>query len=274
MGFIINPSRFSTGTVELPSSICFDLSAADTASTGTANEWKNTVAAPADGASQTDYDFYLGTSGVSDSAEPTLTSSGSSAYYLCDGGDYFTAKQTTAAKIFNGAHKTSGTDSGPMWMVLAMRGPAAGLAADAFFGNTGGLAGDNAFRMVTNSGGNMRLWQSNGSTNQNAEIQAAGFFDDTEEPIILGWTWDSTSTGSEKLWANSSTGVSWSTAYSPQTSSTDATNPWTLAAGDESNPLTADSRVYSYLGGNSILTDSEMANIISIINSRHSIFSV
>jgi len=44
------------------SSACFDLDATQPASIGTANEWKNLVAVPADGAGQTDYDFYLGLS--------------------------------------------------------------------------------------------------------------------------------------------------------------------------------------------------------------------
>lgn len=271
-------SAFTTvgGAAALPSSTCFDLDATNATSTGTANEWKNVITSPNDGASQTDYDFYLGTSSASDGAEPTLTGTGDAKYFNLDGGDYFTAKQTTNAKIFNGAHKTSGTDSGAKWLVMALRGPAGGINADVFWGNTDGDASDHCMRMLANSGGNLRLYTAGGDgvNFQNAEIQAATYYDDTEAEIVLAWTWDATSTGSEKTWSSSSTGDSWTTAFAPETSSTNATNAWQFAAGEASFPLSSGTRIYSIIGGNSLLTDGEMADIITVLNARHSAFSI
>lgn len=53
--------------------------------------WNNSVSKPADGSSQTAYDYFLGSDGSVGTNDPTITAAGTDgAYWLFDGGDFFT----------------------------------------------------------------------------------------------------------------------------------------------------------------------------------------
>ena len=74
-----------------PSAV-FDLDATSSASYSGGQVWKNLISSPADGSSQTAYDFNRGGSSSSSTDDPTFvgTPGTKQAYWLLDGGDYFT----------------------------------------------------------------------------------------------------------------------------------------------------------------------------------------
>ena len=71
---------------------------------------------PADGSAQTDNDFYLGNTSSATTDDPTFTGSAddTGAYFLFDGGDYFSLKSGTNTTFLNDMHDT--TNSGGFWI--------------------------------------------------------------------------------------------------------------------------------------------------------------
>jgi hypothetical protein len=100
---------------------CMDLDATIAASYGGSGQtWSNLINTPTVGV-KADYDFYLGKTVSASTDDPTFTGSAgsSSAYFLHDGGDYFTAINTGAnVGILSNIHKT--TTSG-WWIGFAGR---------------------------------------------------------------------------------------------------------------------------------------------------------
>lgn len=124
-------------------SACADLSAAIGYTSG--ETWANLLPTPADGQAQTDYDFWLGTDGTADAANPTY----SSGKFTLDGGDWFTIKGGNTPLLRN-AHKTTGGN--PITIILCGKfiGPKANPGiGNGVFGNGGhnpakhGIAGTN-----------------------------------------------------------------------------------------------------------------------------------
>lgn len=129
-----DPRAVTLDSIE--SSTCFDLDATLSDSyDGTSQTWANLVASPADGSSQTDYDFWVGFDGTSDSFEPTFngTAGDAAAYWTTDGGDFFQLKGSNTTLLEN-MHQTASTQD--WWMMFAYRTSAAALPTGLNFAKT------------------------------------------------------------------------------------------------------------------------------------------
>lgn len=88
-------------------STCFDLDATIADSYTSGQTWANLVETPADGASTSDYNVWLGDDGSATATDPTFTGTAgdSGAYFATDGGDTFRFKNTTTnAPLLNKLH--------------------------------------------------------------------------------------------------------------------------------------------------------------------------
>ena len=102
-------------------SAVFDLDATLAASyPGTGTTWANLVSAPADGAGQTDYDFFRG-EGSTSTKYPTFNGSAgdAAAYWSLDGGDWFQIKSGSNTAFLNNLHKTTGGQD--FWIAITGR---------------------------------------------------------------------------------------------------------------------------------------------------------
>jgi len=271
MGFRVRRRRTSSfrgAAAVMPSSICCDLDATDGTSTGTANEWLNKVSSPADGSNQTDWDFFLGTSGVGDGAEPTLTGSGDAQYFNFDGDDFLTQQGTAGATgtMTDDWHKTTGA---PACTVVWGIRPVID-SNQAWVGNTNSFV-NHGCRIHMQSDEAMVFRQDNGSVTYSEPVVPAATITATDS--ILGIGWNSSSTGSEQWWFDSSTGNNWDVSYSPNTDTTDA-NLNTQVGATVSLIWASGTRLYRFLTFNEILSDAQMADVITILNADHDALSV
>lgn len=183
--------------------------------------WANQTPAPHDGSAQTAYDFALGATTGSESSDPSIVGSGTSAYFSFDGDDYFT--QIAAATAFTKAmHKAGSKFTIELWMEWA--GTAASNIAPLFdsgtsdhggsdmsrgviygdLGNFIGTPGVHRIRIKTNSGGTNVLSAEASAIASGSLQMLAASFDGTGaqqsflykngayDPVGSNNTWDGT----------------------------------------------------------------------------------
>lgn len=155
---MLNNSQLLGGNVnnrkDLPDSTCFCLIAKDYTSGQT---WANRYTSPADGETQSTYDFWVGQDGTSDSTDPTF----SSTYWSVDEGQYFKSKNLTT--FINSWHK----DSAKFWVALLFDHYGSGNLV--YFLSTGSMvsssAGSGGAGIRFASSGIMNARANNASTN-------------------------------------------------------------------------------------------------------------
>lgn len=83
--------------------------------------WANSIASPADGSNQTDYDFYLGASGSSEGSDPTLVDGGTAlAHFNFGGSQYFDFAHPGAVPSFlQTMHHADAKFTIEMWILLS-----------------------------------------------------------------------------------------------------------------------------------------------------------
>ena len=207
--------------------------------------------------------FTLGADASAGSDDPTFNGSAgdSGAYFSTDGGDFF--KALSNISILNGAHKTGGTDSGPVWFAIAFRTPSS-FATQAIFG-TSTSSNDQGFRVITLSSGAIRLQQSDGSGfGWNASFTPT-LSTDTDYVLIVSW--DATSSGDTKIWLNSDTSSTTSDAFDATT--TDATNVFELFANGGGGLILGASRFRGFSAGNEVLDNTKAADLKNEYEARH-----
>ena len=249
-------------------STCMDLDSTNALSYTSGTTWKNLVAAPADCAAKTDYDFFRGTDGSTDA--PTFTgSAGTTGAYWALNGTYFTIKSGTNTPLFNNMHKTSGTPT-PLWFAFAGRSPASGTGA---FGGTG----------ATNSGEYAMDWEmqtnlkpgiqqtNNGATVIQASTAALS---GTTDSIFIVSCDCTLTTNSVRFWINSRTKEEKNVTFG--SASADATHPMMLA-GVWNHLQTGVSgalgtwRARTFAAGNAFIDDATAAIIFNTLNTRHAL---
>lgn len=251
------------------SSACCDLDAtAPLSYDGTSQELKNIIVSPPVG-SQTDYDFFLGEDNTATTDDPTFVGSVNSpaAYFELDGGDHFKQQTNANNTQMEFAHLTSGGNSGPTWFCCAFQYSAVSQNT-VFFGNAAG-ATDAGTRLFMNSTNNVRFLHGAGAAPlYNQEIKAPTVWTAATPQIVL-ITFDSSSTGSERLWTNSATGTAWTNAFSPTASTANANQFFRIGRGVTGFPWPANSRFYHFSCGNALLDDTKAGNIITHLEARH-----
>ena len=106
---VINGAGVAVVVPALPASTCMKLSSADAASFTSGQTWANIATSAAGCAgSGTDYDFFLGAGSGSSTDDPTFTGSAGDpgAFFLMDGGDFFTIKDDANTEYID-AHQTT-----------------------------------------------------------------------------------------------------------------------------------------------------------------------
>lgn len=252
-------------------STCCDLDATIAASFTSGQTWANLVASPADGASQTDYDFHLGAGSGSSTDDPTFTGSAGSqsAYFACDGGDFFTIKTMANCPTFLKAHRT---DRAGTWVCIAFKGPTT-TTSNVWWGNSFNAASMGVIGYT--AGGPAAKFDIRHLQSNNSATRATLLYNDvgteTDDQIII-MSWDGTSTTSNfRVWWNSATKSEINVSF--QTSTTDSDETWRIGAGSNSGAADAivenGSRIYHFSCGNAYIDDASAASIIAHLETRH-----
>lgn len=253
-------------------STCADLDATKSASYGGSGQtWANLVTSPADGASQTDYDWFLGADGNSGSDDPTFTGTAgdSAAYFLMDGGDHFVQKTNTT--LINRLQADNGQD---WWFLIGFHWPAAITAQAPVIWDTGNLGTDIGFEIFIGASGNgpsirtrLNHHRTSGGTRTSNNFNGAGYYVPGND-YLIGFTFDSgadTITHFRNLATPETSGD-----VSPDTGTSNCTYQAHLGRrATGSNHLMNGFRVYHHSVGNGLLTSGQFSNIKKVLESRH-----
>lgn len=241
-------------------SVVFEVDATLSASYGGSGQtWSNVIAAPADGETQTKYDFWLGAGSGSSTDDPTFTGSAgsASAYFSYDGGDYNSGKMASLSTFINSVYKAA---SGlKYWYGTALR----------FKHGTG-----NQMLITANGGGYGFFWYINSSdqlvitTNaaSNVTSTVGTLTDGTDYLILFSYDKDSNNL---RYWINTTTSSSTARTQSGANSTT-VTKPTLFAFDAGSAPPANGTRVYWAAMGNDYLDNTKAASVYSHIEARHS----
>lgn len=239
------------------SSVCCDLDATISASYGGSGQtWANLIASPADGAAQTDYDFFLGADGDSSTDDPAFNVD----TFDLDGTDVFVGKITNTPTLA-GLSRTDGTN---VWWIATVTHIAALLSADFFFEVRNGTTFGNQILIRTKDNtGTLRVAQRGSAT---VNVDFAGVLTaDTDHLIIVS---ADVPNNNIRLWVNTTTKTTASPAFN--TSTADATFAASLAGRNPSgNHLPNGSKYKHFSCGNAFIDDADAALIFAHLEARH-----
>ena len=264
LGSVDAVSPYLDGVID---SVCCDLDATIEASYTSGQTWANLISSPADGAGQTDYDFFLGKDGSASTDDPTHTGTvgDPAAYFALDGGDNFTAKvfSSIVPTIWD-MHKT--TSSG-WWIAIAFQTPSGGKRG--FFGG-GGANGNSGLTIYQDeASGYITQWT---NPNSNNTFPANSSYTGGADNIIVLSVDMSATSSNVKNWHSTKTGSVASKAFTAFTG--DADGDWNIAstnnAGVINSAMLNNTRLYSFAIGNELLDDAKATAIIDHLNARHS----
>lgn len=239
-----------------------DLDATIASSYTSGQTFANLVTAPADGAAQTAYDFWLGTNNGSAANDPTFATD----KFTLDGGDWFTIKANTT--LVNNLHKTTG--GSPHTFFIAGKFTARGVAMNgqAIYGDGGRDAAKHGTAVGNGYFGTANTYQRNsagGSFSTSDTQGGAAFADDTYK--VLAFTYDP-STRATKAYINSATPYTSTVAF--YASTTDASDALQVgAAGAANSPLYNGTEIKAFGMCNAIISDAEFTAIRNEYIARH-----
>lgn len=246
------------------SSVCCDLDATIADSYGGSGQtWANLIASPADGAGQTDYDFFRGVDGSSSTDDPTFTGTAGNdaAYWLHDGGDFFQIVNGNTT-LLQDAHKTTGAL--PLTIGWAFRTP--GTLTNALAMGTASSGSDHGWKFFLLGGGDDGRWyQRDGSVDAVTSMGSDPLIVINTDYLLLV-SFDYTA-GIFKYWLNSTTETT-ETLIS-NTTTTNAGQVFQLGAVSGVGHIDNDYRTYGFYMFNEILDDTKAALIFSHLETRH-----
>lgn len=243
-------------------SVCCDLDATVAGSyNGSGQLWKNLTASPADGASQSDYDFHLGADATASTDDPTFTGAAGdmAAYWSFDGGDFFELAGSNTS-FLESLHKTTGgTD---FWMAVAFQNGASTsynifTQADTPFTDAGfkfGANGAERINLQQEAGGAGTFKNSTGSFTDGADTLLIVSYDESVDQV--------------SFWINSATAET--VSYIFDTGTAAATSVARIgAAGDGGGKFPNNTRLYHFSMGNEFLDNTKAAALITHLEARH-----
>lgn len=243
----------------IPSTV-IDLDATIAASyPGTGTTWANLAAAPADGAAQTSYDFFLG-DGSTGTTYPTFTGTAgnAAAYFSLDSSDYFSLKSGANTTFLKNLHKSTGGQK--TTVILAMRSGSSGY----YCGTAPSSAnGTNHGFYFYKSAGTLYLDQFNASTYGRTNISVTGNGTD----MLMAIAFDVTA-GTIKKASNART---FTNVAGPNfvTSTTDATLTMKIGANGTAATTGGSCRIYGCYVFNELLSDAQLSAVVDEVNARH-----
>jgi len=260
-GMGINPDSGGGSLQDVIASACCDLDATITDSYTTGQTWANLVAVPADGAGQTDYDFWLGEDGTTSTDDPTFTGTAgdSAAYFLADGGDFFTIKSNTA--LINNMHKTTGGSD--FWIAMAFYLPTDATLDGMFSSNSSSTTSVGIRSLILSPAQTAFLAQQGDSAQVNA-ISTNTFTQSSYTIVIFS---HSHSTNKTRIWMNSTTNEEFSHTFNTTTS--DASDPFRFMFSPNGVEAANGFRLVNSSIGNEYLDDTKVAAIVDALNIRH-----
>lgn len=244
-------------------SCVFDLDATIGASYGGSGQtWANLVAAPADGAAQTDYDFYLGADNTATTDDPAFNGSAGSpsAYFSFDGGDRFSIKAGSNTSFLSGLHKTTG---GTDWTCVAALYTNNVTAANPVINTQTSVSGVGLRCYIDSSEMLTHTQRTGGATSTVSSTPTAIA---TATPVIAAFA-HSHGTNKTKFWVNTATGVEVSHTYG--TTTANASLPMTIGWMPNSQPAENGMRLYAVSMFNAYLSDGNITSVIAAYNARH-----
>lgn len=253
-------------------SVCCDLDATiEDSYGGSGQTWANLIASPADGADQTDYDFYLGDDGGA-TADPTFTGSAgdAAAYFALNGSQYFSSKDFSAMPTLYNMHK-SGASGSQWWIAMALNPNTTGVWCPWGSGEEGADVGAYGYMDVN---GNRALYTCKGGSFGYAGETAAANDSARTQDILLIVSVDLTATTNNvRFWTVSAT--SQLVSFDFGTLTAEASNSIfaigaTYDDGQWQYRLPSGAKIYSFACGNEYLTDEKAALIFTHLEARHS----
>lgn len=243
-----------------------DLDATKSASyTGSGQTWANLIAAPADGAAQTDYDMYLGADNTATTDDPTFIGGAGSnaAYFAMDGGDHFSLKSGVNTNFLKNLHKTTGGQD--WWAAITIK------TVDFTANNT-------VFSTQSSSTGiGLRAHFTASETLANVQrgdttaVGGGSTITTSISSDAIGIVSHSHSQNKTRVWLSrsGSTSVGEEFAHTYNGTTTDATSALKLSILSTSNRFQNGVRVYSFAMGNEYLDNTKAAAIIAHLETRH-----
>lgn len=255
-----NMFRFISSTV-------FDLDATYEASYSTTvddQKWRNVIPFPADSASATDYDFFLGADGTSSTDDPTFNGSvgDNAAFWTFDGGDFFDLVTGSNTTLLDELHiTTAGAD---FWVACAFNKSDA-TWADAIYFSTRAVSGTSADGVTLELDSNEVLQfvqRGNSATitnNSSSPSSPSG-----DHLFIMSY---SHSSNQIRFWINTATKDEQSMTFNTTTDTPD--NLRISGRGNLTAPLDSETRLYHLSMGNAYIDDAEAQLIIDELETRH-----
>jgi hypothetical protein len=272
LGFGLSPNVLVVGDDSLqdviPSNV-FDIDATQLGSYGgTGQIWSNITASPADGAPQSDHDYFVGDSGSPEPADPTFTGSAGDqgAYWALDGNDGFRLDAASVAAMpsfYKNLHKSTGGQPHSICFVGRFTATSGGSFA---LGGTGSFSTSSQGLVYFIPGfsqtDRLGLGWYDGS-GANTLIASDIVADATDVFVVM--TFDPSS-GNYKAYVNGGTVVT-GTA-SAQTTTTDPSAIMEIMQSGFVN-IGSGSRLYSCSMFNEVLSDSQVSDLKSFYEARH-----
>lgn len=241
-------------------STCMVLEASNIESySGSGQTWANVIASPADGSSQSAFDYYLGATGSASSDDPTFTGTAgvTGSYWAFDGGDAFGSVQTgTNLGFLANVHRTTGGSA--FWVAIACR-INVGSTKGIFSTQNGATA--IGFRVQSASSEEIVFIQRGNTINSQ---YSTGYIHNATTDLLIIISADNGG-GDITHWINNRTGSSSTISYSSES------NP--IAAGStiggispSASRLPNGSRVYGVAAGNAYIDDTAAGYIFDYFN--------
>jgi hypothetical protein len=258
------------------SSAVAELNATQSASyDGSSQNFLNLVSTPADGSSQSDYDYYLGNSSSSDGDDPTFSGPAGTtgAKFTFDGTDYFISQNFTNQTAFRNAHRS---DVSGTWFAVAFRTPDTfDNAFDSPFGSGCWNGGDDGVAIYNRLSEEMELWVCGGGSAVIAIDTGTGFYS-TDTDTILIVSWDGTSTTNNvKYWMNTCTASTVSATFNTDTGQSNEASGTAIAAtpneGGIAGVQDSEFEFYIFAMGNEYIDDTKATDIFEYLETEKNI---
>lgn len=251
----------------LPSCV-FDLDATiATSYNGAGGVWNNMIAAPADGASQSAYNFMRG-NGSTGTTYPTFTGTADNpdCYWALDGGDYFTIQNSVNTSYLAGLQRTDiPAQAYTMFCALYFTDPDA-LAIKTVFATSSNTATIGVRFIISQDSGNETLvhYQRGGSANTTSGMPRPVLTPDRH--YVIGISRESGGSVT-RLWVNDSYSELSHTANS---CTSDTASPFQLGAnGASGSRFSSGTRIYAVSMFKKFVTNTEAQKIIAAYRKRH-----
>lgn len=261
--------------LETIASNVIDIDATLTASyAGTGQIWSNYCPTPADGSAKSAFDMYLGDSSSSNATDPTFNGSAGSpsAYFSLDGGDYFSLASGVGGPNFIKQLHQEGAAINGVTLAMAFRYVDSGSAQNLAGNNSSSSTGNAGFRWGISSSDAENFLRNTGaaSNSNNTVTSALTLVNNTDYLIAL--TYDRLSaTRAVKMSINGATFTAQTAPAALTGNTVDSDKLFTIGSSrGASGTMANGTRIYAFSAFNAVLSDSELAALAAIYESRHS----